>query len=90
MRSICSIPRFPTLRPSLTPELIGIEKKAEQTTAFEFRPLGEGVQNFPEILDAVKDAGSEWVVVEQDSPSMGKTPLESIEMSINYLRGLDR
>ncbi len=71
-------------------ELIGINKKAEQTTAFDFRPVGSGVQNFPEILDAARDAGSEWVVVEQDRASMGKTPLESIEMSINYLRGLDR
>ncbi len=70
-------------------ELIGIEKKAEESTAFEFRPVGSGVQNFPEILAAVKEAGSAWVIVEQDRPSMGKTPLESIEMSINYLRGLD-
>ena len=70
-------------------ELIGIDKKAEETTAFEFRPCGSGKQDFPAILAASKEAGAEWVVVEQDKPSMGKTPLESIEMSIKYLRGLD-
>ena len=71
-------------------ELIGIEKKApKRPSGFEFRPLGAGLQDIPAILDAAKDAGAEWVVVEQDNASMGKTPLESIEMSINYLRGLD-
>ncbi len=67
-------------------ELIGIDKKADETTAFEFRPVGSGKQDFPAILAAAQDAGAKWVVVEQDRPSMGKTPLESIEMSINYLR----
>lgn len=69
-------------------ELIGIEKKAEETAAFEFRPVGYGKQDFPSILEAAKDAGAEWVVVEQDKATMGKTPLESIELSINYLKGL--
>jgi len=71
-------------------ELIGIEtKKPQRPSGFEFRPLGCGLQDFPSILAAAKDAGAKWVVVEQDKPSMGKTPLESIEISINYLRGLD-
>ncbi len=71
-------------------ELIGIETKAPQRpSGFEFRPLGCGLQDFPSILAAAKDAGAKWVVVEQDKATMGKTPLESIEISINYLRGLD-
>lgn len=71
-------------------ELIGIETKAPQRpSGFEFRPLGCGLQDFPAILAAAKDAGAEWVVVEQDKATMGKTPLESIEISINYLKSLE-
>ena len=68
--------------------LIGIDddKKKEASGSFEFRPVGYGLQNFPAILDASKEVGAKWVVVEQDSPSMGKTPLECAEMSINYLK----
>ena len=68
--------------------LIGIDddKKKEASGVFEFRPVGYGLQNFPAILDASKEVGAKWVVVEQDSPSMGKTPLECAEMSINYLK----
>ena len=70
-------------------ELIGIENKApERPQNFEFRPLGKGVQNFPEIIEAAKDAGAEWLVVEQDKPSMGLTAMESIEESRNYLRSI--
>lgn len=68
--------------------LIGIDddKKKEASGGFEFHPVGYGLQNFPAILDASKEVGAKWVVVEQDSPSMGKTPLECAEMSINYLK----
>ena len=69
-------------------ELIGIAKKVHRSEGFEFRPLGSGVQDFPAILKAAEDAGAEWVVVEQDRPSMDLTPLESIEKSINYLRSI--
>ena len=37
---------------------------------------------------AAEKAGAEWVVVEQDDPSMCKTPMECAEMSINYLKTL--
>ena len=70
-------------------ELIGIESKAPaRPKNFEFRPVGSGVQNFPEILDAAKLAGVEWIVVEQDKPSMGLTPLECIEKSRQYLNSI--
>lgn len=70
--------------------LIGIDddKKKDAEGSFEFRPVGYGLQDFPSILAAAKDVGAKWVVVEQDSPSMGKTPMECIEMSINYLNSL--
>lgn len=70
--------------------LIGIDENEKKETAgkFEFRPLGKGVQDFPAILVAAKESGTRWVVVEQDSPSMGKTPIECAEISINYLKSL--
>ena len=70
-------------------ELIGIKKDApKKPSNFEFRPVGSGLQNFPEILAAAEEAGATWVVVEQDNPSMGLTPMECIEKSINYLKSI--
>ena len=70
-------------------ELIGIEKAApKKPSNFEFRPVGSGLQDFPEILRASEEAGAKWVVVEQDSPSMSLTPMQCIEKSREYLRTL--
>ena len=69
--------------------LIGTDSAKEESTGkFEFRPVGYGRQDVPAILQAAEDAGAGWVVVEQDSPSMGKTPMESVTMSIEYLKGI--
>ena len=70
--------------------LIGIDENEEKNThgKFEFRPLGKGVQDFPAILRAATEAGTEWVIVEQDSPSMGLTALECAKVSIDYLKTL--
>jgi len=71
-------------------ELIGIEKKApKRPGGFEFRPVGSGLQDFPAILAAAKEAGAEWVVVEQDQATMGLTPMESIKKSIDYLKSFE-
>ena len=40
------------------------------------------------ILEACKEVNAKWVVVEQDQPSMGKTPLECAETSIKYLKSI--
>ena len=81
---------MPGRKPAKLYALIGIDDGGQQDSgnAFEFRPVGYGVQNMPVILEAAGKAGTEWVVVEQDNPSMGKSPLECAEMSINYLRTL--
>lgn len=70
--------------------LIGIDKNEEKNTGgkFEFRPLGKGVQDFPAILCAAKDAGTKWVIVEQDSPSLGLDALACAKVSIDYLKTL--
>ena len=70
-------------------KLIGIEEEEQASeNTFEFRPVGSGVQNFPKIIAAAENAGAKWLIVEQDDPSMGKTPMECAEMSISYLKTL--
>ena len=69
-------------------ELIGNDQKAGGEDVFEFRPVGYGMQDFPAFLKASEDAGAAWVVVEQDRPSMGKTPMECAQMSREYLKKL--
>jgi sugar phosphate isomerase/epimerase len=67
--------------------LIGDEKseQAADTTAFEFRPVGHGCQNVPEIVEASIESGAQWFVVEQDL-SVGRPPLEAARMSIETLK----
>lgn len=70
-------------------KLIGIDDEEASDNSeegFAFRPVGYGCQDFGTILEASEKAGAEWVVVEQDDATMGKTPLESAEMSRNYLK----
>jgi len=67
--------------------LIGTDsKKADTTGEFELRPVGSGLQDIPSIIAAAEKAGTKWIIVEQDEPSEGKTPLECAEISINYLK----
>ena len=67
--------------------LIGLnENEKKANTAFEFRPLGYGVQDVVALVKAAKKAGSKWLVVEQDQPSMGKTALENASMSMETLK----
>lgn len=49
-----------------------------------FAELGTGGVNLDEVLSAGEEANVEWWIVEQDMSR--KTPLESIEISINYLK----
>ena len=70
-------------------ELIGIKPTApKRPSGFEFRPVGSGLQNIPEILAASVDAGAQWLVVEQDNPSMGLTPVECATKSREYLKSV--
>lgn len=79
-------------RSSAAYEIIGGDegKAPARPEGFEFRPVGKGLQDFPSILSAAKDAGTEWVVVEQDKESMGLTPLECIKASIDYLKTINK
>lgn len=72
-------------------DLIGIdedEAEQEEEDAFSFMPVGYGVQDMPEILAACENAGAQWVVVEQDNPAKGDTPMNSVKLSREYLKTL--
>ena len=69
-------------------DLIGMEKRqAARKGSFEFRPLGQGLQDIPAILKATVAAGAKWIIVEQDN-SVGRPAMEAARMSLDYLRGL--
>ncbi len=70
--------------------LIGIDddKEKQENNKFEFRPVGYGVQNFVEILNAAKEVNTKWVVVEQDEPSLDKSRIECARLSIEYLKSI--
>ncbi len=46
-------------------------------------PVGEGNMNFDSILEACRDAGTEWLMVEQDT-CVG-SPFDCLRSSYNYL-----
>lgn len=48
-------------------------------------PVGRGVQNIPAVLSAADKAGTDWLIVEQDSPADGDTPMQSAGCSAEYL-----
>ena len=66
----------------------GVEgkKPTREENGFEFRPLGDGIQDFAAILKACEECGTETVIVEQDSPSMGLSELECAKRSRDYLK----
>jgi sugar phosphate isomerase/epimerase len=53
-----------------------------------FAEVGHGTLDFPAILAACDEVGVEWLIVEQDRCE--RPPLESIGMSLAYLRSLGR
>lgn len=61
---------------------------SERHEAFELRPVGYGKQNFADIIAAAEEAGSKWLIVEQDQASMGKSSMECARMSIDWLKNL--
>ncbi|MDR1663371.1 MAG: sugar phosphate isomerase/epimerase [Clostridiales bacterium] len=68
-------------------DLLGETEKdpEEKRGVFEFRPLGQGVQDFPPILEAAEVCGAEWLIVEQDL-SVGRTSMDAARISREYLK----
>jgi sugar phosphate isomerase/epimerase len=69
-------------------DLIGEAQKARAQGAFPFTAVGYGVQDIPGIIAAAESAGAKWLVVEQDLPTPGKTPMECAKDSLDYLNSL--
>ena len=61
-------------------------KTTREDNEFEFRPLGQGRQNFESILAACEKCGTEYVIVEQDKVYNGMTELEAAKLSRDYLK----
>jgi len=70
-------------------DLIGGDGKnigaSREENGFEFRPLGDGIQNFSAILEAAEEAGVEIVIVEQDR-TYDLPELSAAKRSRDYLR----
>jgi len=50
-----------------------------------FAEVGEGNLNWPAILDACKEAGTEWMIVEQDL-CYDRDPFESLGISLKNIK----
>jgi len=51
-----------------------------------FRELGGGVIDFAPIIDEAKRGATEWLCVEQDEPTPGKTSMECARDSFDFLK----
>lgn len=52
-----------------------------------FAELGEGNMNFKGILEACRETGVEWGVVEQDE-TYERNPFDSLQISLDYLKNM--
>lgn len=52
----------------------------------EFAPLGEGVLDFPAIIDKMKVLGVQYFLVEQDNAAQHENGIEEVIRSANYLK----
>lgn len=67
--------------------LIGIKKERDPNAEpFDFRPVGSGKMPIPEVIEAARAAGTEWLIVEQDEPARGETRMDSVRKSMEYLK----
>lgn len=55
---------------------------------FDQRPVGDGVIDAEVIVSAAKKVGTEWLVVELDTPQRGMTALECAARSVENLKKL--
>jgi sugar phosphate isomerase/epimerase len=53
----------------------------------KFAAVGEGVMDFPKILQAAERAGVRWGIVEQDD-CYGRSPIQAVRSSLKYLQSL--
>jgi len=73
-------------------DLIDNEGKAEEAPSkedngFEFRPVGDGIQDIPAIIKSAEECGTEYLIVEQDGFS-DIEPIKAVKRSIDYLKSI--
>ena len=64
-----------------------IKAASKEENEFRFRPVGQGMQDFPAILAAAEKAGTEYIIVEQDQ-TYELPSLEAVRQSREYLKTL--
>jgi sugar phosphate isomerase/epimerase len=64
-----------------------IKAASKEENEFRFRPVGQGMQDFPAILAAAEKAGTEYIIVEQDQ-TYELPSLEAVRESREYLKTL--
>ncbi|MBQ8351415.1 MAG: sugar phosphate isomerase/epimerase [Clostridia bacterium] len=64
-----------------------IKGVSKEENEFRFRPVGQGMQDFPAILTAAEKAGTEYIIVEQDQ-TYELPSLEAVRQSREYLKTL--
>ena len=62
-----------------------IKDLSREEKGFEFKPVGQGCQNFDEILKTAEECDSEYLIVEQDNFT-DIAPLEAVSQSRKYLK----
>jgi len=67
--------------------LVHLKDMAMKGSQQLFAEVGEGNLEWPAILDACREAGVEWYIVEQDTCQ--RDPFESLGISLKNLRQLD-
>lgn len=62
-------------------------KASKEDNGFEFRPVGYGIQDMPKIVEAAKECGIKYLIVEQDGHP-NATSIEDAKKSIDYLKSI--
>ena len=57
----------------------------EKENGFSYKAVGSGVVDIKGVIEAAKAANTEWLIVEQDAPEEGKTPMQCAEESAMYV-----
>lgn len=65
-------------------DLIGGASASREDNGFRFRPVGQGMQSFDEILAACEESGTHTVIVEQDD-SYEEGEISAVKASYEYL-----
>ena len=67
-------------------QIVHLKDMAMRGSTQLFAEVGEGNLNWPAILDACKEAGVEWYIIEQDTCQ--RDPFESLGISLRNLKAM--